>query len=94
MIERLLMFDLKIVQMKAYVMTKMILKEFLQPLVDERLSTFQMKTALLFTLEQFPEEIWRDDNLAQCEIYCLDTTKAFLETRLLSTFHDLLCQFV
>ncbi|KAH3814719.1 hypothetical protein DPMN_143228 [Dreissena polymorpha] len=79
MIERLLMFDLNIVQMKAYVITKMIRKEFLQSLVDERLSTFHMKTALLFTIEQFPENIWRDDNLVQCVIFCLNTLRRFLK---------------
>ncbi|KAH3847179.1 hypothetical protein DPMN_089496 [Dreissena polymorpha] len=80
MIERLLMFDLNIVQMKAYVITKMIRKEFLQPLVDERLSTFHMKTALLFTIEQFPEEIWSDDdNILQCVTYCLNTLNRFLK---------------
>ncbi|KAH3775742.1 uncharacterized protein LOC127843819 isoform X2 [Dreissena polymorpha] len=79
MIERLLMFDLNIVQMKAYVLTKMIRKEFLQPLINERLSTFHMKTALLFTIEQFPEDIWRDNNLVQCVIYCLNTLRRFLK---------------
>ncbi|KAH3814766.1 hypothetical protein DPMN_143276 [Dreissena polymorpha] len=79
MTERLLMFDLNIVQMKAFVITKMIRKELLQPLVNERLSTFHMKTALLFTVEKFPVEIWRDDNLAQCVIYCLKTLKCFLK---------------
>ncbi|KAH3847169.1 hypothetical protein DPMN_089486 [Dreissena polymorpha] len=58
----------------------MIRKEFLHPLVDERLSAFHMKTALLFTVEQFPEDIWRDDNLVQCVIYCLNTLKRFLKT--------------
>ncbi|KAH3838090.1 hypothetical protein DPMN_111496 [Dreissena polymorpha] len=56
-IERLLMYDLTIIQMRAYILTKMIRKELLGPLVDNRLSTFHMKTALLFTIEQFPENI-------------------------------------
>ncbi|KAH3814689.1 hypothetical protein DPMN_143195 [Dreissena polymorpha] len=81
MTERLLMFDLNMVQMKTYVVTKMIRKEFLQPLVDDRLSTFHIKTALLFTVERFPEGIWRDDNLVQCVLYCLNTLKRFLKKR-------------
>ncbi|KAH3814683.1 hypothetical protein DPMN_143189 [Dreissena polymorpha] len=76
MTERLLMFDLNIVQMKAFVITKMIRKEIL---VDAPLSTFHMKTALLFTIEQFPEDVWRNDNLVQCVIYCLKTLKRFLK---------------
>ncbi|XP_052216728.1 uncharacterized protein LOC127834738 [Dreissena polymorpha] len=79
MTERLLLFDLNIVQMKVYIITKMIRKEFIQPIVDECLSTFHMKTAVLFTIEQFPENIWRDDNLVQCVIYCLNTLRRFLK---------------
>ncbi|KAH3847172.1 hypothetical protein DPMN_089489 [Dreissena polymorpha] len=79
MIERLLTFDLNIIQMKAYVLTKMIRKEFLRPLADDRLSSFHMKTALLFTIEQFPEDIWKDGNLVQCVIFCPNTLKRFLK---------------
>ncbi|KAH3829733.1 hypothetical protein DPMN_102961 [Dreissena polymorpha] len=81
MIERLLMFDLNIVQMRAYILTKMIRKEFLGPIVDNRLSTFHMKTSLLFTIEQFPENIWSNDNLVQCVMYCLNTLRRFLKRR-------------
>ncbi|KAH3829650.1 hypothetical protein DPMN_102877 [Dreissena polymorpha] len=80
-IERLLMFDLSIVQMRAYILTKMIRKEFLGPLEDTRLSTFHMKTSFLFTIEQFPENIWRNDNLLQCVLYCLNTLRRFLKRR-------------
>ncbi|KAH3829836.1 hypothetical protein DPMN_103065 [Dreissena polymorpha] len=80
-IERLLMFDLNIVQMRAYILTKMIRKEFLGPLVDNRLSTFHMKTSLFFTIEQFPQNIWRDDNIVQCVLYCLNTLRRFLKRR-------------
>ncbi|KAH3837048.1 hypothetical protein DPMN_110426 [Dreissena polymorpha] len=81
MIERLLMFDLNIVQMKAYILTKMIRKELLGPIVDNRLSTFHIKTSLLFTIEQFPENIWRNHNLLMCVMYCLNTLRRFLKRR-------------
>ncbi|KAH3790145.1 hypothetical protein DPMN_168340 [Dreissena polymorpha] len=81
MIERLLMFDLNIIQMRAYILTKIIRKEFLGPLVDNRLSTFHMKTSLLFTIEYCPENIWRNDNLVECVLCCLNTLRRFLKRR-------------
>ncbi|KAH3769080.1 hypothetical protein DPMN_170327 [Dreissena polymorpha] len=81
LIERLLMFDLNAVQMKAYVITKMIKKEHLKLAVGDRLSTFQFKTALMFTVEQTPPEIWTEDNLVQCVVKCLTTMKRFLKRR-------------
>ncbi|KAH3798853.1 hypothetical protein DPMN_152456 [Dreissena polymorpha] len=79
--ERLLMLDLNIQQLKTYIITKMIRKQFLQPVVDDMLNTFHMKTAFLFTVEHFPEELWRDDNLVQCVVFCLKTLRRFLKRR-------------
>ncbi|KAH3829780.1 hypothetical protein DPMN_103008 [Dreissena polymorpha] len=59
----------------------MIRKELLGQLVDNRLSTFHMKTALLFTIKRFPENIWRHDNLVQCVVLCLNTLRRFLKRR-------------
>ncbi|KAH3852287.1 hypothetical protein DPMN_094790 [Dreissena polymorpha] len=70
LIERLLMFDLNIAQMKTFILTKMIRKELLKPIVGDRLSTFYMKTALFFTVETFPKDIWTNDNLVHCVLYC------------------------
>ncbi|KAH3778174.1 hypothetical protein DPMN_179627 [Dreissena polymorpha] len=81
MIERLLMFDLNIVQMKTYILTKIIRIEFLKHIVGDRLSTFYMKTALLFTVETFPEDIWTKDNLVQCVLFCLIKLRRFLKRR-------------
>ncbi|KAH3829860.1 hypothetical protein DPMN_103090 [Dreissena polymorpha] len=59
----------------------MIRKEFLGPIVDNQLSTFHMKTSLLFTIEQFPENIWSNDYLLQCVMFCLNTLRRFLKRR-------------
>ncbi|KAH3856967.1 hypothetical protein DPMN_099564 [Dreissena polymorpha] len=80
-IERLLMLDLDIVQMKTYMLTKMLRKQFLDPLVGDRLSTFHMKTAFLFTIEKYPQRIWKNENLVKCVIYCLTTLRRFLRRR-------------
>ncbi|KAH3802388.1 hypothetical protein DPMN_156064 [Dreissena polymorpha] len=79
--ERLLMFDLNLIQMKTYTVTKMIKKEILYPLVGDGLSSFHMKMALLFTVEQFPEMIWTDDNIVQCVLYSLNTLRRFVKRR-------------
>ncbi|KAH3727823.1 hypothetical protein DPMN_053768 [Dreissena polymorpha] len=82
LIERLLMFDLNIVQMRAFILTKMIRKEMFDQLVGDRLCTFHVKTALFFTIENYPENIWRKDNIVQCVLYCLSTLRRFLKRRI------------
>ncbi|KAH3854884.1 uncharacterized protein LOC127870838 [Dreissena polymorpha] len=80
-LELLLMCDLNIVQMKAYILTKMIRKQFLKPIVGDQLSTFHMKTALLFTVGNYPMEVWTNENLVQCIHFCLKTLRRFLQRR-------------
>ncbi|KAH3859045.1 hypothetical protein DPMN_101691 [Dreissena polymorpha] len=80
-IERLLMFDLNIIQMKTYILLKMVRKEFLAPVVDGRLSTFHIKTAFLFTLENIPEEEWQTENIIKCAIYSIYILRRFLKRR-------------
>ncbi|KAH3841165.1 uncharacterized protein LOC127879502 [Dreissena polymorpha] len=81
-IERCLMFDLNEVQMQAYVVTKIIRKELFVPSVGDRLSTFHFKTALFFTVEQVPPQLWIGyKDIEQCVIYCLTTLKRFLQKR-------------
>ncbi|XP_052812340.1 uncharacterized protein LOC128239926 [Mya arenaria] len=72
-IERLLMFDLDTIKLKVYICLKMLRKTYFKPIVGDRLSTFHFKTALLFTIETYPPEIWQEHNLVQCVIYCLTT---------------------
>ncbi|XP_052793241.1 uncharacterized protein LOC128227077 [Mya arenaria] len=81
LIERLLMFDLGIVQIQVYIFLKILRKSFLKPLVGDRLSTFHFKTALLFTVETYPPEIWQEQNLLQCVIYCLKTLQRWFAIR-------------
>ncbi|XP_052780385.1 uncharacterized protein LOC128217336 [Mya arenaria] len=73
MIERWLMFDMNTQQHKTFVFLKTLRKQFFKPVVGDRLSTFHLKTTMLYTIETYPPEIWRDDNLVQCVIYCLTT---------------------
>ncbi|XP_052790348.1 uncharacterized protein LOC128224519 [Mya arenaria] len=81
LIERLLMFDLNILQIQVYTFIKILRITFFKPLVGDRLSTFHFKTALLFTLEAYPPEIWQERNLMQCVIYCLKTLRRWFKLR-------------
>ncbi|KAH3784103.1 hypothetical protein DPMN_162054 [Dreissena polymorpha] len=81
LMERLLMFDITMTQMKVYVIMKIIRKEFFKPLVGDRLSTFHLKTTLLYSVEMSPPCIWEDENLIQCLKYCLTTFRRWLKVR-------------
>ncbi|XP_052790828.1 uncharacterized protein LOC128224805 isoform X2 [Mya arenaria] len=81
LIERLLMFDLNILQIQVYTFLKILRNTFFKPLVDDRLSTFHFKTALLFTIESYPPEIWQESDLLQCGIYCLKTLQRWFNLR-------------
>ncbi|XP_052790044.1 uncharacterized protein LOC128224277 [Mya arenaria] len=81
LVERLLMFDLCIVKIRVYVFLKILRKSFFKPLVGDRLSTFHFKTALLFTVETYPPDIWQEHNLLQCAIYCLQTLQRWFKHR-------------
>ncbi|KAH3784208.1 hypothetical protein DPMN_162160 [Dreissena polymorpha] len=81
LIERLLMFDLSMTQMKVYVIMKIIRKEFCKPLVGDRLSTFHLKTTLMYSVEMSTPHIWKDENLIQCLKFCLTTLRRWLKVR-------------
>ncbi|XP_052776124.1 uncharacterized protein LOC128214006 [Mya arenaria] len=80
--ERLLVFDMNIIQHKVYVFLKMLRKSIIKQVVDDRFSTFHVKTAILFTIETYPPNIWSEDNLVQCVIYCLTTLLRWLKIRM------------
>ncbi|KAH3727215.1 hypothetical protein DPMN_053144 [Dreissena polymorpha] len=60
---------------------KMIRKELFKKVVGDRLSTFHFKTALLWTVETYPPEIWRENNLENCIMYCLVTLRRWMGRR-------------
>ncbi|XP_053372682.1 uncharacterized protein LOC128546301 [Mercenaria mercenaria] len=76
--ERLLMFDLSLCQIKVLVLLKMIRKTYLKKTVGDGLTTYHLKTALLYTIENYPPDVWKEDNLLQCAINCLTTLARWL----------------
>jgi len=81
MIERKLMFSLNMVQRKCLVVLKMIKKQELVKYIyheDCKFTTFHFKTALFFTLERTPSNVWTKPRLLECIVRTLQTIKAFL----------------
>ena len=84
--ERLFMFSLDKVHLKAYVLTKIIRKELFVPEYRDRLSTFHFKTAFFFAVENTQRDVWREDNLINCVKCILATLKRFLMCRICPHF--------
>ena len=76
--ERMLMFALNACQFKVYIILKMIRSTYLKKAVGDRFSSYHMKTAIFYTIERYPQVIWREDNLLQCIMYCLITVAKWL----------------
>jgi len=71
--ERFLVFDFTAEQQHVYVLLKIIRKSFIKPVVGDNLSTFHIKTAVMFTIESCQPDIWRSDNIIACAVNCLNT---------------------
>lgn len=77
-IERMLMFDLNIVQLQVYILLKLVKKSFFKPFIGDHVTSFHCKTVLLFTAEYIPRPLWKVENLLFCLLLCLNTLRRFL----------------
>ena len=65
--ERLLVINFNAVQLKCYILAKMIKKEFIhKPLGEKSLSSYHFKTLMLYMIEETPAEFWAEHNLLYC----------------------------
>ena len=81
LIERMLMFSLNIVQLKTYVVLKLIKSCVFHKSVSDQITSFHIKTALLWTIERVPFHIWTNKNLLVCVKRCLSTLLHFVIDR-------------
>ena len=81
LIERMLMFSLNIVQLKTYVVLKLIKTCVFHKNVSDNITSFHIKTALLWTIERLPFHIWTNENLLVCVKRCLITLLYFVIDR-------------
>ncbi|XP_052775241.1 uncharacterized protein LOC128213514 [Mya arenaria] len=82
LIERILMFTMKTLQLKCYVVLKILKSHVINPLLDNegKLTSFHCKTALLFAAERLPSEMWRENRLMECIVYCLKLLLGWTKT--------------
>ena len=70
--ERFLVVQFNSVQMKTYVLLKLINKEMIWPNIKEdSLSSYHCKTCMLYLIENTPSSFWIPENLAACVLMCL-----------------------
>ncbi|XP_060574016.1 uncharacterized protein LOC132731778 [Ruditapes philippinarum] len=69
--ERCLMFNLNITQIRCYVLMKIILKAFINPLFKDVISSYMCKTVLFNCIANTNSNIWRENNLLSCLSLCL-----------------------
>ena len=70
--ERLLVTQFNSVQLKCYILLKIIKKELIKQYIKEdTLTSYHLKTCMLYILENTPSELWVPENLVDCLIMCL-----------------------
>ncbi|XP_060563066.1 uncharacterized protein LOC132722563 [Ruditapes philippinarum] len=69
--ERCLMFNLNIIQIRCYVLMKIISKTFINPLFKDVITSFMCKTVLFHCISNTHNNIWRENNLLSCLSLCL-----------------------
>ena len=70
--ERLLVTQFNSVQLKCYILLKIIKKELIKQYIKEdTLTSYHLKTCMLYILENTPGELWVRENLVGCVIMCL-----------------------
>ena len=70
--ERLLVTEFNSVQLKCYILLKIIKKELIQQdIKEDTLTSYHLKTCMLYILENTPSELWVPENLVGCLIICL-----------------------
>ncbi|XP_069107323.1 cyclic GMP-AMP synthase-like receptor 2 [Argopecten irradians] len=69
------------VQMKCYVMMKLVLKRIIQPQMKDPLSSYHVKTVMFWMSEEREEQFWRPDNLAECLISSFKKLKDYVDNK-------------
>ena len=70
--ERLLVTQFNSVQLKCYILLKIIKKELIKKdIKEDTVTSYHLKTCMLYILENTPRELWVPENLLGCLIMCL-----------------------
>ena len=69
--EKMLVTHLNATQYKCFLVFKMIKKDIISKYVAESLSSYHIKTCILYALENTPYGLWKPENLVSCISLCL-----------------------
>ena len=69
--ERLLVLHFNSVQMKCYVLLKLIKNNINKEIGEETLTSYHCKTCMFYMLENTPKKMWIPENVASCLLMCL-----------------------
>ena len=78
--ERYLVTRFNSVQLKCYIILKLIKKEKITPLIGESLSSYHMKTSMFYTIENTPKSFLTPGNLLGCVSACLRRIMTWVES--------------
>ena len=69
--EKMLVTHLNATQYKCFLVLKMIKKDIISKCVADSLSSYHIKTCILYALENTPYGLWKPENLLSCISLCL-----------------------
>ena len=78
--ERYLVTRFNSVQLKCYIILKLIKKEKITTFIGESLSSYHMKTSMFYTIENTPKSFWTPGNLLGCVSACLRRVMTWVES--------------
>ena len=78
--ERLLITQFTVEQLMCFILLKLIKKDVLSKRMQtESLTSYHMKTCMLYMVESTPTELWKPENLLKCLVMCLEKLKHWVE---------------
>ena len=78
--ERLLVTQFNSVQLKCYILLKIINKELIKQYIkEETLTSHHLKTCMLYVLENTPSDLWVPENLVGCIIMCFRQIRVWIK---------------
>lgn len=79
--EHLLTKSFNHVQMKCYVLMKLLLKWIIQPQVKDALSSYHIKTVMFWMSEEHERSFWMSENLNECLMVSLRKLRSYVENK-------------
>lgn len=79
--EKLLVTQFTSVQLKCYILLKMIKKDILYHFIGrESLSSYHCKTCMFYMIENTPRDFWKPENLLACLLACINTLRSWVDS--------------